>query len=92
MGVVGSDVTMECSSSSRNCSGIFWAIYVSSRQMNHVYGDRVEITDDYSSSGCSLMIRNVQMTDARRYSCAISNGRGRDAYLIVLSKLFYYTI
>ena len=95
LSVVGSNVALKCSPPSRNCNGIEWLKFgVSGSVFNDLgiissaYRDRYSVDN---SSGCDLVIRNVEHTDAGRFICRAiisSNTVDGTAYLIILSKLF----
>src|SRR6218665_3607110 len=71
---VGSNVTLKCSSPSRNCDGTEW---LKQGSPSTVYNDRGIIIlsafrDRYSvdnSTGCDLVIKSVELTDAGRFIC-----------------------
>jgi len=98
LSVVGSNVTLKCSSPSRNCRDTEWhkyggnpsTVFIDSGNISTAYRDRYSVDN---SSGCDLVINNVQMTDAGRFICRTyvsSNTVDVTAYLIIMSKLFIF--
>src|SRR6218665_126183 len=93
---VGSNATMKCSSPSRHCNGTEWLKYIASGNPVTVFNDRGIISSAYrdrysvdNSSGCDLVIKNVELTDAGRFICRSfisSNSVEKAAYLITKSK------
>ncbi len=97
MSVVGSNVTQKCSSASRNCSGTEW-LKDSAGIRTNVYNNKGGILSTYrdrhsvdSSSGFDLVIRNVELADAGRFTCSaiiLTRVIERAAYRIILGELF----
>jgi len=110
LSVVGSNVTLKCSSPSRNCDETEWLKRIASGNQVTVFNDRGIISSAYNSahrdrysvdnsSGCDLIIKNVELTDAGRFICRVfisSQTFERTAYLIIqgkfLSSVRKYTI
>jgi len=97
---VGSDVSLKCSLF--NCNNIFWQkhmpgispinLFSKSQGMHSAFRDRYSVDN---SSGCDLVIKNVEMTDDGLFSCVsvISNTTvGTTAYLTILGKLLQCSI
>jgi len=97
LSAVGSNVTLKCSSPSRSCNGIEWLKYGASVSVfndhgiiSSAYRDRYSVDN---SSGCDLVIKNVELTDAGRFICRVLSSTNtfeetKTAYLTILSKLF----
>ena len=94
LSVVGSNVTLKCSSPSRYCNGNEWlkyggippTIFDDHGIMAFPYRDRYSVDN---SSGCDLVIKNIELTDAGRYICrefTSSKSIERTAHHVVLSK------
>jgi len=99
---VGSNVTLRCSSPSRNCDGTEWLKYGASGNLGIISNDRGVISNTYgdryrvdNSSGCDLVIKNVEYTDAGRFICRAfisSQTVEKSAYLVILGKLLLFQI
>ena len=97
LNVVGSIATLKCSSPSRNCIDTEWLKYGGSPST--VFNDRGIISSAYrdrysvdNSSGCDLVIKNVELTDAGRFICRTiisSNTVEKVAYLIIQGKFLF---
>src|SRR6218665_1963439 len=97
LSVVGSNANLKCSSPSRNCDGTEW-LKLSGNPAT-VFNDRGIISSAYrdrysvdNSSGCDLVIKNVELTDAGRFICRAfisSNTVEKVAYLIIQGKFLF---
>lgn len=96
---VGSQVTLTCVPTTENCINVEWFKFNPGASQKTVFqldghgGIHRDYRDRFSvdnSTGCHLVIRNVQLTDAGRFTCrdlTSSNTVEKDAYLILLGKL-----
>jgi len=104
LSVVGLSVILKCSSPSKNCNGTEWLKPVGGGNQVIVFNDHGIISRAYSahrdrysvdnSSGCDLVIKNVELTDAGRFICrsfVSSLTVDATAYLIIMSRLFIFS-
>lgn len=92
MSIVGSSVILKCSSPSKHCNGTEWLKPAATNRttvlndhgiIHSAYRDRYSVDN---SSGCDLVIKNVELTDAGLFICRAfisSNTVEKSAYLII---------